>query len=74
MNKAIRNLVEKAGVDESTAVRFATVNAARVIGKEDTLGHVERDRVADLVLVNEAWEVETTIAAGELAYQAGVSE
>jgi len=74
MNKAIRNLVEKAGVDQSTAVRFATANAARVIGMEDTLGHVERDRVADLVLVNEAWEVETTIAAGELAYQAGVSE
>jgi N-acetylglucosamine-6-phosphate deacetylase len=39
---------------------------------EDTLGHVERDRVADLVLVNEAWEVESTIVAGELAYQVGV--
>jgi len=72
MNRAIRNLVEKAGVDPSSAVRFATANAARVIGMEDTLGHVERGRVADLVLLDEAWEVESTIVSGELAYQAGV--
>ena len=71
MNRAIRNLVEKAGVDPATAVRFATANAARVIGMEDTLGHVETGRAADLVLVDEAWEVESTIVAGELAYRAG---
>ena len=72
MNKAIRNLVEKAGVDPSSAVRFATANAACVIGMEETLGHVEPGRVADLVLIDEAWEVEATIVAGKLAYQAGV--
>lgn len=71
MNKAIRTLVENIGVDPSTAVQFATANAARVIGMEDTLGHVAKRRVADLVLVNADWEVESTIVAGELAYQAG---
>jgi N-acetylglucosamine-6-phosphate deacetylase len=70
MNKAIRNLVETVGVDPSTAVAFATANAARVIGMEDELGHVEVGRDADLVLLDEAWEVESTIVAGELAYQA----
>lgn len=74
LNKAIRNLVEKAGVDPSTAVRLATANAARVIGKEDTLGHVEKGRVADLVLVDEAWEVESTIVGGQLAYLAGAAQ
>jgi N-acetylglucosamine-6-phosphate deacetylase len=73
LNKAIRNLVDKAGIDESTAVRLATVNAARVIGKEDTLGQVEKGRVADLVVVDETWEVQSTIVAGELAYQAGAA-
>ena len=73
LNKAIRNLVDKAGIDESTAVRLATVNAARVIGKEDTLGRVEKGRVADLVVVDETWEVQSTIVAGELAYQAGAA-
>ena len=71
LNKALRNVVEKAGVDPSTAVRLVTANAARVIGKEDTLGHVEKGRVADLVLVDEAWEVQSTIVAGQLVYQAG---
>ena len=74
LNRAIRNLVEKAGVNPSAAVRLATANAARVIGKEDTLGHVETGRVADLVLVDEAWEVQSTIVNGALAYQAGVSQ
>ena len=73
LNMAIRNVVEKAGVNPSAAVRFATANAARVIGKEDTLGHVEKGRVADLVLVDEAWEVQSTIVGGVVAYQAGVS-
>jgi N-acetylglucosamine-6-phosphate deacetylase len=59
-------------MDPSTAVRLVTVNAARVIGKEDSLGRVERGRVADLVIVDQAWEVESTIVAGELAFQSGV--
>ena len=73
LNKAIRNLVDKAGLDASTAVRLATANAARAIGKEETMGRVEKGRVADLVLVDETWEVQSTIVAGELAYQVGVS-
>jgi N-acetylglucosamine-6-phosphate deacetylase len=39
---------------------------------EETLGHVDMGRVADLVLVDEAWEVKSTMVAGELAYEAGV--
>ncbi len=74
LNKAIRKVVEKAGVDPSTAVRLATANAARVIGMEDTLGHIEKGRVADLVLVDEEWEVQSTILDGQLVYQAGASQ
>jgi N-acetylglucosamine-6-phosphate deacetylase len=70
LNKAIRNVVEKAGVDPSTAVRLATANAARVIGMEDTLGRVEVGRGADIVLVDKDWEVRVTIVDGQLAYQA----
>lgn len=73
INKALRNLVENAGIDPPTAVRLATANAARVIGKEDTFGRVEVGRVADLVVVDQVWEVEATIVAGELGFQAGVS-
>ena len=72
LNKALRNLVEKAGLDPSTAVRLATVNPARAIGVEERFGRIEVGRVADLVVVDEEWEVETTLVSGELAYQAGV--
>jgi N-acetylglucosamine-6-phosphate deacetylase len=73
LNKALRNVVEKAGVDPSVAVRMVTANAARVIGTEGHQGRVQEGRIADLVLVDADWEVEATILAGELAYQAGVS-
>jgi N-acetylglucosamine-6-phosphate deacetylase len=69
LNKAIRNVVEKAGVDPSTAVRLATANAARVIGMEDTLGHVEVGRGADLVLVDDQWDVRATIVDGQVAFR-----
>lgn len=72
MNMAIRNLVEKAGVDPSSAVRFATANPARAIGREDSVGHVEVGRAADVVLLNESWDVEATIVGGRLAYRVGV--
>jgi N-acetylglucosamine-6-phosphate deacetylase len=52
LNKAIRNVVEEAGLDQSTAVRLATANAARAIGREETLGHVAVGRAADVVLVD----------------------
>jgi N-acetylglucosamine-6-phosphate deacetylase len=71
LNKALRNVVEKAGVEPSTAVRLATANAARAIGKEDTLGHVEVGRAADLVVVDREWEVQSTIVGGQVAYRAG---
>jgi N-acetylglucosamine-6-phosphate deacetylase len=37
---------------------------------EDTLGRVEVGRGADIVLVDEDWEVRVTIVDGQLAYQA----
>lgn len=73
LNKALANVVERAGVDPSMAVRMATANAARAMGADGDLGRVQEGRMADLVLVDADWEVQATILAGELAYQAGVS-
>jgi N-acetylglucosamine-6-phosphate deacetylase len=71
LNRALGNVVEKAGVEPATAVRFATANAARAIGLEDALGHVVVGRAADLVVVDQAWEVQTTVLDGRVVYQAG---
>ena len=71
LNLAIRNLVERVGLDPAVAVRMATLNPARALGIDAEIGRVEPGRTADLVVVDEGWAVEATVAGGALAYQAG---
>jgi N-acetylglucosamine-6-phosphate deacetylase len=71
MNLALGNLVEKAGLEPSLAVRCATLNPARALGLEDRLGRVEAGREADLALLGGDWSVLATVVGGELAYEAG---
>jgi N-acetylglucosamine-6-phosphate deacetylase len=70
LNLAIRNLVEKVGLEPAVAVGLATLNPARALGLDDTLGRVEVGRIADLNLVDEEWQVQATIAGGAIAYLA----
>jgi N-acetylglucosamine-6-phosphate deacetylase len=70
LNLAVRNLVEKVGLEPAVAVRLATLNPARALGRDDTLGRVEVGRVADLAVVDEDWNVEATVAGGSIAYLA----
>jgi N-acetylglucosamine-6-phosphate deacetylase len=68
LNLALRNLVEKAGLEPVTAIRLATLNPARALGLEPSAGRVVLDGPADLALLDEHWEVEATVAGGALAY------
>jgi N-acetylglucosamine-6-phosphate deacetylase len=72
LNRAIRNLVQAAGLEPSVAVRLATLNPARVLGLDGSLGRVEVGRAADLAVVDDDWEVIATIAGGSMAYRAEV--
>jgi N-acetylglucosamine-6-phosphate deacetylase len=68
LNLALRNLVEEVGLEPAVAVRLATLNPARALGLDGTLGRVEVGRVANLAVVDEDWQVEATIAGGSIAY------
>jgi N-acetylglucosamine-6-phosphate deacetylase len=68
LNRAIRNLVEAAGLEPAVAVRLATLNPARILGLEASHGRVDVGRAADVVLVDEAWDVTATISGGTVAY------
>jgi N-acetylglucosamine-6-phosphate deacetylase len=70
LNLAIRNLVEKVGIEPAAAVQMATLNPARALGFGDEQGCVEVGRVADLALLADGWQVQATFAGGELAYAA----
>jgi N-acetylglucosamine-6-phosphate deacetylase len=68
LNLALRNLVEKVGLEPAVAVRLATLNPARALGLDGTLGRVKVGAVADLAVVDENWQVMATIAGGSVAY------
>jgi N-acetylglucosamine-6-phosphate deacetylase len=68
LNRALRNLVNEAGLDPALAIRLATLNPARVAGLEASHGRIEVGRNADVVVVGDDWEVLATIAGGGIAY------
>jgi N-acetylglucosamine-6-phosphate deacetylase len=70
LNLALRNLVEAAGVPPEVAVRAATLNPARALGVDGSLGRIAVGSAADAVVLDDAWEVEATVAGGEVAYLA----
>ncbi len=74
LNLAVRNLVEQVGLDPAVAVRLATLNPARALGVDGTLGRVAVGRVADLVVVDQEWQVQATIAGGSVAYLSAAEE
>lgn len=67
LDQAIRNLVA-AGLPRESAVRAVTVNPARLLGLESSHGRVAVGRAADLVLLDEAWNVEATLIAGRVVH------
>jgi N-acetylglucosamine-6-phosphate deacetylase len=70
LNRALANLVALAGLEPALAVRLATLNPARALGLEGSLGRVAVARAADLVVVDDGWDVLLTIAGGAVAYRA----
>ena len=74
LNRAVRNLVDEAGLEPAVAVRLATLNPARVVGLEASHGRIEVGRNADLVVVDDDWEVLATIAGGSIGYAAAAAE
>ena len=70
LNLAVRNLVDRAGLDPALAVRMATLNPARALGLDDGLGRIAVGGAADAVLLDDKWQVEATVAGGTLAYEA----
>ena len=68
LNRALRNLVDLVGLAPADAVRMATLNPARVLGLDGSIGRIAVGRAADVALLDEAWEVDATIVGGRLAY------
>ncbi len=68
LDRSISVLID-AGISAEDAIRAATINPARVLGLEATIGRVAVGRVADLVVFEADWTVDVTIVGGRVAYR-----
>ena len=59
----------EAGVSAEDAIRAATINPARLLGLESTVGRVAVGTAADLVVFAADWTVDATIVDGQVVYR-----
>lgn len=68
MDRAIKNMVRAAGIPAEQAIHMATATPADAIGETER-GRVAMGAHADLVLLDDDFEVIMTIVGGEVAYK-----
>lgn len=68
-NLGVRNLVENAQVPIEYAINAATINPATLIRVDDHKGKLQVGYDADLVVLNDDYDVLSTYVLGELVYQ-----
>ncbi len=69
MNDAIKNMVEKVGVELETAIDFVTKNPAKALGVYDTLGSIKEGKIADFTILDKDFGVYMTIVNGKIVYK-----
>jgi N-acetylglucosamine-6-phosphate deacetylase len=65
MAGAVKNMIELAGLPLETVIPMATEVPARIAAVADRKGKIERRYDADLVILNDRFEVERVWARGE---------
>ncbi len=63
--QGVKNLMQFANIPLATAIACATVNPACMVGIEQTVGCIEADRRADLLLVDDDLCIRAVFAAGQ---------
>ena len=66
MNKACKNVIKHTGIDISKAFLLASRNPARAIGLDNEIGSIAVGKKANLVFVNDAFDVEKVIFEGKI--------
>ncbi len=69
MNEAIKNTVQKTGLELTAAVDCATVNPAKTLGIYGETGSIRIGKRADLTVLDESFEVLYTVRDGNIIYK-----
>lgn len=70
LDRAVRNVMQAAGLSLDEALRMATLTAAQSIGVADHKGSLEPGKDADVVLLDAEHRVVMTIVGGQVVYRA----
>lgn len=65
LDNAVRNLMRHTGYGLCHAIRCATLNPAKLLGLDDKLGSLEKGKIANLILIDDAVNVKRVILEGE---------
>lgn len=66
LDHACRNIMKHTGYGLCHAVRFATLNPARLLGIEDQVGSLEAGKTANIILIDDMVHVKRVILQGEI--------
>ncbi len=65
LDNAVRNVMSYTGYGLSHAVRFASLNPAKLLGISDKYGSIEVGKIADILLVDDKFTVKQVYLEGE---------
>lgn len=68
MDRAVKNAVKLIGVSFQDAVKMASYVPAKILGIENSKGAIKIGHDADIVLIDENFEVKLTMREGEVIY------
>ena len=63
MGSSLLNLIHKVGIDKAEALRMVSLYPAQVMGKDKTMGKIEKGFDANFVLLNDSLQVEGVVVA-----------
>ncbi len=69
MDVCIRNGIDQMDLSMADALRMATLTPAEIIGVQDRKGSLEKGKDADIVIFDKEFQVQKTIACGELVFE-----
>ncbi len=69
LNAAVRNLYENSDLELYEAVNCASLNVAKALKEDDEIGSLEIGKRADIIIVDEKFNVEKVILGGEVSVE-----
>ena len=67
-NESLKNVIERARVEEVSAINACTINPAKVLHMDDVKGRLRSGYDADIVVLDRDYEVLETYVLGQSVY------